>query len=55
MLIDIPFIDINAKALLNADNEDLTNEEYLLFKIYCRVLLNNKVNVAKATFKRSNL
>ena len=55
MLVNIPFTNINAKALLDADKEDPINEEYLLFKLYYRILLNNKVNVAKAAFKRSNL
>jgi len=55
MLVDIPFTNINAKALLDIDKEDFANKEYLLFKLYYCVLFNNKVNIAKATFKRSNL
>jgi hypothetical protein len=38
MLVDIPFTNINAKALLNADKEDPANKEYLLPKLYYRVL-----------------
>jgi len=53
LLVNIPFTNINAKALLNYYN-DATNKEYLLLKLYCCVLYNNKVNIAKAAAKRSD-
>jgi hypothetical protein len=54
LLINIPFTNINAKALLKA-KDDAANKEYLLLELYCRVLLNNVIIVAKATIKRSDL
>ena len=53
MLVNIPFTNINAKALLDY-YDDATNKEYLLLKLYCRVFYNNKVNIAKAAAKRSD-
>jgi len=41
-----PFTNIDAKPLLElADNA--ANEDFLLLKLYCRVLLNNTKNIAK--------
>jgi len=53
LLVNTPFTNINAKALLDYYN-DATNKEYLLLELYCRVLHNNKVNMAKAAAKRSD-
>ena len=51
--IDTPFTNINAKALLEAE-DDAANEEYLLSELHRRVLLNNIMIVAKAAIKRSD-
>jgi len=51
--VDIPFTNIDAKALLDY-YDDAANEEYLLLELYCRVLYNNKVNIAKAAARRSD-
>jgi len=53
LLVNIPFTNINTKALLDYYN-DAINKEYLLLELYYRVLYNNKVNIAKAATKRSN-
>jgi hypothetical protein len=47
MQLNIPFADIDSEPLLLVELEDPTKEEFLLFKLYCRVLLNNAKNIIK--------
>jgi hypothetical protein len=51
--VDIPFTNIDAKALLDY-YDDAADEEYLLLELHRRVLHNNKVNMAKAAARRSD-
>jgi hypothetical protein len=53
LLVNIPFTNIDAKALLDY-HDDAANKEYLLLELHRRVLHNNKVNIAKAAARRSD-
>jgi hypothetical protein len=51
---DTLFTNINAEPLLLANNEDPANEEFVLSKLYRRVLNNNTRNNTIITAKRTD-
>jgi hypothetical protein len=43
----MPYTDIDAEPLLNEELKDPANEEFMLFKLYYCILLNNAKNIIK--------
>jgi len=53
MIVDTPYTNINIKPLLEVE-DNASDKEFLLFKLYRRVLLQNAKNITKLAAKNSD-